>query len=134
MGRYLAMDYGRSRIGVALSDPLGLTAQAYPFVANDASVSAAIKKLIEEYDVTTIVLGLPKDFHGNDGPMATEVRAFAKSFLVPFGLPIQFVDERYSTQAAQRQLHEMGVNAKAQKALKDSQSAQYVLQGVLDSI
>lgn len=134
MGRYLALDYGRSRIGVALSDPLGLTAQAYPFIHNNDSVSDTIKTLINEYEVSAFVVGLPTDLNGNDGPMATEVKAFCDTTLSPFNLPVKFVDERYSTQAAQRQLHEMGLNAKAQKGLKDSQSAQYILQGVLDSI
>jgi len=112
----LALDYGRKRIGVAASDPLGLTAQ--PVTTLEGSPQQAlplIAKLCAEREVARIVLGLPLNMDGSEGPMAAEVRGFSTRLISATGLPVEFVDERLSSFSAEEDLKQMGVRRKRGK-------------------
>tara|TARA_A100001015_G_scaffold256741_1_gene298959 strand:+ start:45 stop:455 length:411 start_codon:yes stop_codon:yes gene_type:complete len=131
--RLMALDYGEKRIGVAISDPLGITAQPYPFISNDDNKSKEISKLIEMYDITTLYIGLPKDTRtGGLTKKAEEVQRFKDQLAKTVSIHIEFFDERRSTMAARDQLREVGIKAKKQKGIIDSQAAAFMLQGVLD--
>ena len=128
----MALDYGEKRVGVAISDPLGITAQPKPFLLNNDALMDAIKQLINEFEITTLFIGLPKDTRGGETKKSLEVREFKKKVESCVSINVQFVDERYSTVAATKQLDEGGLNRKKQRQLIDSQAAAFMLQGKLD--
>tara|TARA_A100001015_G_scaffold163672_1_gene181967 strand:+ start:2092 stop:2502 length:411 start_codon:yes stop_codon:yes gene_type:complete len=132
MTRLLAIDYGEKRIGIAISDGLGLTAQPKPFIYNNETIVESLKQLISENDVVKIYIGLPKDTRGGESKKSIEVRSFAEKLKKELALPIEFVDERFSTVAATKQLDASGLNRKKQRHLIDSQAAAFILQGILD--
>lgn len=134
MERVLALDHGEKRIGVALSDPLGMTAQAQPFLSNNESFWTNLEALIKEKNVTSIVLGLPTNRMGDDTKKTTEVRAFAVELEAKTKLPIIFRDERYSTVAVERHLISADVSRKKRKQVVDGQAAAFILQGYLDRV
>lgn len=133
MNRLLALDYGEKRIGVALSDPLGLTAQSQPYLLNDKTFWAHLKNIVDSYSVTKIILGLPKNRHGEDTAKTQEIRKFAEKLNGKIGLEIVFQNEAYSTKAVERYLIEADVSRKKRREVVDSQSAAFVLQGYLDA-
>ena len=133
MKKYLGLDFGEKRIGVAISDGLGLTAQPKPFIYNNEATITSIKKIIEEENICAIILGLPKDREGKEGKKATEVRQFMK-ILESLNLPIILQDERYSTVAVTKHLLTMDVKRKKRKQQVDSQAAAFILQGYLDKL
>jgi putative holliday junction resolvase len=132
--RYIGLDHGEKRIGLAVSDPLNLTAQSYPFIPNNTETTKAIEALLEEYETKQIILGLPKDLNGKDGLKALEVRAFAEKLETDLGAKITFIDERFSTKAVERHLIAADVSRKKRKQVIDSQAAAFILQGFLDGI
>jgi len=132
MNRTLAIDYGEKRIGIALSDPLGITAQAYPFISNSKEFFSQLNQLIEEKSVTQIIIGLPTNRFGEDTQKTSEVRTFSEKVASETGLPVSFQDERYSSKAVERHLIEADVSRKKRKQVIDSQAAAFFLQGYLD--
>ncbi|MBT5855338.1 Holliday junction resolvase RuvX [bacterium] len=132
MNRHIGIDYGDKRIGIALSDPMGMTALPHDVIPNDGSHWKALVALIEEKQVVKIVMGLPLDLEGNDSKKAADVRQFAKTLEKKTTLPIQFWDERFSSKAAIRQLSEAGLSHKKQRGKVDAMAAVFILQGVLD--
>jgi len=132
--RYIGLDIGSRTIGVAVSDPLGLTAQGVSTIhrkslENDLTALAAI---VKEYEVTGIVAGLPKNMNGTLGPMAEKVEEFASVLKERFGLPLYFQDERLSTVSATRVLLEGDVSRKKRKQVVDKMAAVFILQAFLD--
>ena len=134
MDRILGIDYGEKRVGLAISDPLGYTAQALGYVINDTNCITAIKQKVKEYDVQLIILGLPLNKDGEDSPKCKYVREFADSLKKDLSLDIKFWDERFSTVAVTRHLIEADVSRKKRKEVVDTQAAVFILQGYLDSI
>ncbi|MFC1770610.1 Holliday junction resolvase RuvX [Candidatus Margulisiibacteriota bacterium] len=132
--RLIGLDYGKKRIGIALSDPLNITAQAHSYLENNANTLPSLKKLADEYDIDTIIIGLPKNQFGQDSPMAEEVRIFAKKLENELGLNIEFWDERYSSAAVTKHLIAANVSRKKRKKIIDSSAAAFILQGYLDNI
>jgi putative Holliday junction resolvase len=134
MGRILGLDAGEKRIGVALSDPLMITAQSKPYLPNDDKKWQALQELVKEYDIDTIVVGLPKNRDGSDSEKALEIRAFATEMQGHVDCKIEFWDERHSTQAVNRHLISANVRRKERKEVVDSQAAAFVLQGYMDRL
>ncbi len=132
MERFLGLDYGEKRIGVAVSDPLGLTAQTRPFVTNDKSMWLAFFTLIQENNISKIILGLPKNRLGVDTKKTEEIRKFSEKLKEKTGLEIVFQNEAYSTKAVEKHLIAADVSRKKRKDVVDSQSAAFVLQGYMD--
>ncbi|NDD67205.1 Holliday junction resolvase RuvX [bacterium] len=130
--RILALDYGEKRIGVAISDPLGMMAHPLAYVPAGDRAIGNIKQLCHEYDIAEIMLGLPKKMDGTESTKAGEVRAFGDVVAAEIGLPIVYRDERFSTVAVTRTLIDADMSRKKRKEVVDSQSAAFVLQGYLD--
>lgn len=135
-GRILAMDLGRVRIGVAVSDPLGLTAQPVEIIEAQSPKQAfrRIRKLVERYNPVTFVLGLPVNMDGTEGEQATWVREFADTLArkIP-GPEIVFWDERLTSVASESILAESGVKGRKRKQYRDKIAATLILQAYLES-
>ena len=132
--RYLGVDLGTRRIGVAVSDELGLTAQPLPTLeaATEESALAAIRDLIDRYDAQEVVVGLPKNMNGTLGPAADRALAFARR-LGEGGTPkVTMWDERLTSRAAERLLIEADVRRAKRKRAVDQMAAVLILQGFLD--
>jgi len=130
--RVLAIDYGEKRIGLAVSDPLWLTAQPLSFLENNKIFFVESQKIIQEYDVKKIVLGLPKNLQGHDTAKTLEVRAFAEKLRKNLSMEVVFWDERFSTVAVNKFLIGADVSRKKRKKVVDSQAAAFFLQGYMD--
>ena len=128
----MAIDYGERRIGVAISDPLMLTAQGLPNIDNDENKFSKIRKLIQDESVSLIVVGMPKNMDGSMGPIAQRVQAFVGELKKHVDVPIEYWDERFSTLQAQRHLISLDKSRRKRKNLVDRISAQIILQGYLD--
>ena len=134
--RIAALDIGDKRIGVAVSDGLGLTAQPLS-VIHRASVQkdiAAIMSVIAEYEVDYIVAGLPLQMDGHEGEQAGRVRKFCEAFHAETGLQLIFQDERLTTVAGERLLVEAGVSRNRRRQVIDKTAASLILQTYLESV
>ncbi|QQK79587.1 Holliday junction resolvase RuvX [Salicibibacter cibi] len=132
--KILGLDVGDKRIGVAISDALGLTAQGLETIAvkGHESTIAKILKVVCEHDVEKIVVGLPKNMNGTLGPRAEKSQQFAASLEKNATIPVQFWDERLTTKAAERTLISADVSRKKRKKVVDKLAAVLILQGYLD--
>jgi putative Holliday junction resolvase len=135
-GRILGIDYGQRRVGLAVSDPLGITAQGLETFETDNTekLVAHLQKIIAEYAVEQIIVGLPLNLDGSRGEQAIAVERFMEVLKSRFGLPVVPWDERMSTMAAERAMHEMGGKAKGQKGKVDRIAAVLILQSYLDRV
>lgn len=134
--RSLGIDHGDARIGLAISDDLGMLAHPLEtLVLKDiADPVAHIAAIVAREKIGTIVLGLPRNMDGTYGPAAEKVRAFAEKLRAACGdCAIKLWDERLTTVAAQRSLHEAGRNVKQSRQVIDQVAAQLILQGWLDA-
>jgi putative Holliday junction resolvase len=132
--RILGLDYGSRRIGVAVSDPLGLTAQPLPALPRegDRKDIAAIGRLAAGMEVTAVVVGLPLLLNGDEGPQAARARAFGERLSAELSLPVTMWDERLTTVQSERHLVDSGVRRERRKEIRDSLSAMFLLQSFLD--
>ena len=132
-------DYGSKTVGVAISDPLGITAQAIETICRKdenklRKTCARIETLIEEYKVERIVLGLPKHMNNDIGDRAERSLEFGKMLSRRTGLEVVMWDERLTTVEAERTLIENKVRREDRKKYIDKIAAVFILQGYLDSI
>ena len=134
--RILALDLGKRRIGLAISDPLGLTAQGLPNLdrTNKRSDLAALARLAREREVGLILMGNPINMGGAEGRQSGWVREFAAALEGYTGLPIRFWDERLTTVEAHRVLRSSGISIEKRAAAIDRLSAVILLQSYLDSL
>jgi putative holliday junction resolvase len=132
--RILGLDIGDRRIGVAISDPLAITAAGLETVTrvNTQTDVEAIKQIALRHGVVQIVVGLPQNMDGSIGEQAEKVRSFTKRLARSTGLPIVYEDERMTTISAIRTLTIQGVKTGHNKALVDKQAAAIILQKFLD--
>jgi len=132
--RYLGLDVGRARIGLALADDVLRTALAHATLPRhgEAADLEAIAEVAARYEVTRAVVGLPLNMDGTEGASARLARAFAASLATRLGVPVEFHDERLSTFEASTRLREQGLSARDQKGLIDAEAAAVILQGWLD--
>jgi putative Holliday junction resolvase len=133
--RILGLDIGSKRIGVALSDELGYTAQGVETVTYSDPESAAdrIQGIAESRNVTEIVIGIPYNMNGTEGPQVRSVRDFIERLRKRIHVPIHEWDERLTTFAAERVLLEADVSRAKRKKVVDKLAAVLILQGFLDS-
>ncbi len=131
--RLMGIDYGDARIGIALSDPLGITAQGYATLKNtgDDAVFEEIKKIIDEKIVEKIVLGLPKNMDNSEGFRAQATYEFAEKLKKYTDKEIVFWDERLSTVAAHSYLNNMDIRGKKRKGLVDTIAASLILENYM---
>ena len=135
MQRVLGVDFGHARIGVAVSDELGMLAHPLETIPA-ARLDAAAKRIAElarEKNVEHVVVGLPRHMNGAIGAAAADVNAFADKLRPLLPCPIIMWDERLSTTAAHRALRDAGQKSRRTKGVVDQVAAQMILQGYLDS-
>lgn len=132
----LGIDYGARRIGVAVSDDLGITAQALCTIERKtiASDLEKIARIAEERGVTSIVIGYPVRSDGREGVECERVRRFAGHLAERCGLPVETWDERFTTQEAEELLLQADMSRKKRKKIIDRVAASLILQGYLDSL
>ncbi|MBO8141454.1 MAG: Holliday junction resolvase RuvX [Firmicutes bacterium] len=133
-GRTLGIDVGRRRIGVALTDELGVTAQGLSVLARqgtDADVQA-VADLARRHGCSSIVVGLPRRTDGRLGPEAQQVQAFGARLAEVTGMPVIYWDERFSTAAAEKALIEAGMRRARRRGVVDQVAASLILQSYLD--
>ncbi|MCL5781197.1 Holliday junction resolvase [Desulforamulus profundi] len=133
--RIMGLDVGDKTIGVALSDPLGWTAQGLEVIRRE-NVEKDIGRLSEiaqEYGVEKILVGIPKNMNATIGPQGEKVLAFIEQLKARIDLPIKTWDERLSTVAAERMLIQADVSRSKRKKVIDKMAAAVILQGYLDA-
>ena len=128
----MGVDYGTRRIGIALSDQLHITAQPFRVVEAD-ELDVKIAEIIVESDVERIVVGMPTHLAGRNDAAASAAEGFAAHLASLTGLPVETVDERFTTVAAQSVLIESGVSRQARKDVVDKVAAALLLQRWLDA-
>jgi putative holliday junction resolvase len=133
-GRWMAVDWGERRIGLALSDPSGTIASPAGVVQRRAGKRPPIAELVrraEALEARGIVMGLPLDGEGEDTPRATECRRVAAELARRTRLPVTLLDERYTTATAMRAIHEMGGKRRGREGDVDALAATVLLQQAL---
>jgi len=132
--RYLGIDFGTRRIGVAVSDELGITAQPLPSLEPSSEQEAIrdIRGFIEQYGVLEVVVGLPKNMNGSIGPAAEAALAFARHLEEGGTTKVTMWDERLTSRAAERVLIEADMSRAKRKRRVDQVAAVLILQGFLD--
>jgi len=133
--RIAAFDVGDARIGVAVSDELGLTAQGIGVVQRVGGQRDldALAALLAPYAPERLVVGLPRSMSGSEGPQAAKVRAFATRAAAHLALPVEYWDERLTTVAAERVLRETNMSGRRRRQVVDKVAATIILQGYLAS-
>ena len=135
----MGLDYGSKTVGVAISDPLFLTAQPYEIIRREQEnklrrTLARIEELIKEYEVNEIVLGLPKNMNNTLGDRAIKSLEFKEMLERRTGLKVTMWDERLSTVSAHNAMMEAGIRREDRGKYVDSIAAVFILQGYLDYI
>lgn len=132
--RVAGLDVGERTIGVAVSDPLGLTAQGIGVVRRTrlAADLAELGRLLAPYGITALVVGLPRNMDGSVGPQAERVRSFAEIAARSLAVPLCYWDERLSTREAERTLIAADLSRRRRRQVVDKVAAVVILQGYLD--
>ncbi len=137
MKRMLGIDHGDARVGIAISDELGMLAHPVETIpaTPEKALFQRITAIVAEKDCAKVIVGLPRNMDGSCGPAAEKVRAFCEKLRakLPETCPVQTWDERLSTVQAQRSLHAQGLNTKKSRKIIDQAAAQVILQSYLDS-
>src|SRR5881275_1145971 len=132
MNPILAIDFGRARIGVAVSDELQLLAHPLETIAANERTIARVKEIVRERKVDHVVVGIPRQLNGKIGPAATEAVRFGEKLRAILPCPVVAWDERLTTVAAHRALRDAGKKARQTRAYVDQVAAQMILQSYLD--
>ena len=133
----MGLDFGDKTVGVAVTDPLGITAQGVEIIRRERASKyrqtlARIDELIKELSVGEIVLGLPLGLKGDEGSRCERTREFGEALKKRTGLPVYYFDERLTTVSAHAAMDEMGMSADEHKKHVDEIAAILILQGYLD--
>lgn len=133
-GRILALDLGKKRIGLALSDPLGITAQGLPTLerTNLREDLAALSAIVDEHGVTLLLVGDPRHMSGREGRQSEYARDFAARLHEKTGVEVRFWDERLTTVEAQRVLKESGISIEKRARAVDRLAAVILLESFLE--
>ncbi len=136
--RKLGIDYGDSRVGIAISDSLGITAQGLETIhhnGNDKIVLKRLEELFNEYEIDTIVIGMPINMDGTKTDRVEVTQKFIHKLKCKFGkIPIAEIDERLTTVAAHKTMNFLDVNKKKKKNIVDTISAVYILEIYMNKI
>jgi len=133
----MGLDLGEKRIGVALSDPLGWTAQGLQVIPVSGSLEnsiASIQTIVRQYEVERIIVGMPRNMDGSLSPLAKKAKQFAGLLSKRLGLPVEMYDERLTTLAAERVLLEADLSRSRRRKVVDKVAAVLILQGYLDAL
>lgn len=134
MERIIGLDVGDKTIGIAMSDLLQLTAQGLTTIRRESKVKdyAALKEIIDEYDIKKVVVGLPKNMNNTIGPQGEKTMKFAEKLKNKFDVEIIYIDERMTTMSAEKMLIAGDVRREKRKQVIDKVAATYILQLYLD--
>jgi putative Holliday junction resolvase len=135
LARFIAVDYGRKRVGLAIADPLGMIATPAGFIERRAGKRAPITKILAratELGAQGYLIGLPLDREGRETDWTAEVRKLGAEIAKRTGMPVRFYDERYSTAAALRTVKELGESTRGRKGDVDALAAAILLQHALN--
>ena len=135
--RIMGLDVGSKTVGVAISDPLGFTAQGLEIIQINEDQGQfgfdRLKELIDQFKVEKMVVGLPKNMNNSSGPRVEASQAYGQKVEELFGLPVEYQDERLTTVAAERMLIEQAdLSRNKRKKVIDKLAAQLILQNYLD--
>ena len=135
--RIMGLDVGSKTVGVAISDPLGFTAQGLEIIQIDEEKEQfgfeRLTELVEQYKVDKFVLGLPKNMNNTSGPRVEASKAYGEKIAQLFQIPVEYQDERLTTVAAERMLIDQAdVSRRKRKKVIDKLAAQLILQNYLD--
>ncbi|MFL5501462.1 MAG: Holliday junction resolvase RuvX [Gemmatimonadaceae bacterium] len=136
LARFLAVDYGRKRIGLAISDPLGMIASPAGFIERREGKRAPITKIVaraSELGARGYVIGLPLDGEGNETDWTAEIRVLGAEIAKRTAMPVRFYDERFTTAAALRTVKDLGQSTRGRKGDVDSLAATILLQQALNA-
>lgn len=135
--RILGIDYGDSRIGIAVSDPMGWTAQGIETVEWRGNMVRPVERIVKiagNYGAEKIIVGFPRNMNGTIGPRGEKTQEFIEALSKKTNIQIAKWDERLSTVSANRTMHEMGIKTSKKKKVVDQIAAVFILQGYLDSL
>ncbi|MDP4181658.1 MAG: Holliday junction resolvase RuvX [Bacillota bacterium] len=135
--RILGIDYGDRKIGVAVSDPMGMIAQGVETIRWEGDYETPIKRIkeiVDHYKAEKCIVGFPKNMNGTVGERGEKTLEFIRLLKEQIHIDIISWDERLTTKAANRVMHEMGIKTSKKKAIEDQIAAVYILQNYLDSI
>ena len=136
MKRILGIDYGEVRVGLAISDPLGLTAQGLDTLViqgSDKKFLSGICKVIQEYEVKEVVIGYPKNMNGTPSAKTEKVDELIP-MIEKLGVRVHKWDERLTTVSAYRTMRELNISQKKKNQVADKLAAVYILEGYLNTI
>ena len=135
--RTLGIDYGDARVGIAVTDALGITAQGLQTIAhngNDKILLARLDDILNEYEISTIVVGMPLNMDGSKTERVEKTEKFIHKLKCKYNkIKIETVDERLTTVQAHRTMNELGVKAKNKKNIVDTISAVYILETYINN-
>ena len=133
MKRWLGLDLGNVRIGVALSDSLGMTAQPLKVLKSEGTQKDLITlgEMVNEYEVTQVIVGLPINMDGTESKQTQKIRDFTQKLSNRLNVSVFFVDERLTSRQAERMMSESGVTSKKQRGKVDQIAAAILLQAAL---
>lgn len=132
-GRILGLDVGGKRIGVAISDEMGIIASPAAMVLRGQTSGREIHGHVARLGAVRVIVGLPVGMSGREGPQAKDVRDFVESIATDVGLPVEYWDERLTTTIAEKYLIANGARREKRKQQVDAVAASIILQGYLDS-
>lgn len=132
MSRILGVDYGTRRIGLAISDGIGLTARPLDVVSR-ADLGHVLETLAREYDIELVVVGLPTSLGGDEGDSAQSARRLGTEIGETMGVDVEYVDERFTSRMAESALLEAGMRRRDRKETVDKVAAAIILQTYLDA-
>jgi putative Holliday junction resolvase len=135
LARFMAIDYGRKRVGLAISDPLGMIASPAGFIVRREGKRAPLTKILaraNELSAEGFLIGLPLDGEGHESEWTAEIRALGAEIAKRTGMPVRFLDERFTTAAALRTVQELGESTRGRKGDVDSLAAAILLQHALN--
>ena len=131
--RFLGIDYGSVRVGLALSDETGMLATPLETVENSKAI-IRIQTIVREKNVQMIIVGMPRNMNNSYGQKAEEVRRFIQLLEKQIVIPVKPWDERFTTQSVERMLIQTDISRKRRKEVIDKLAAQQILQSYLDSL
>jgi putative Holliday junction resolvase len=132
VSRSLGVDYGTKRVGLAISDPLGITARPLSVVPRASAVDEVVS-LVKDQDIGTIVVGLPTGLSGGEGASAAEARRLADELEEATGVEIVLLDERFTSRMAEGSLVDSGMKRRERRETVDKVAAAIILQDYLDN-
>lgn len=134
VGRWIGIDYGLQRVGIAVSDPLGMIAKGHSTLParSEKKLIEALCKLLKDLDAVGFVIGLPIKTNGEAGSLTEVIYTLADKLKLKTNVPVVFEDERFTSTIAQQSLQAQGISPSRNKGLIDQTAAALILQGFLD--